>query len=77
MTDTIGDGYKKNAKELEKLLAKADDTAVLDAIDNIKRQKKAELAAYLKEKEGIEVDKNSIFDIQVKRLHEYKRRKRT
>ncbi|MCM1213007.1 MAG: glycogen/starch/alpha-glucan family phosphorylase [Lachnospiraceae bacterium] len=73
LTDTIGDGYKKDAGELEKLLAKADDAAVLDAIEKIKQQKKAELAAYLKEKEGIEVDSDSIFDIQIKRLHEYKR----
>ncbi|MCM1542722.1 MAG: glycogen/starch/alpha-glucan family phosphorylase [Blautia sp.] len=73
LTDTIGDGYKKDAGELEKLLAKADDAAVLDAIEKIKQQKKAELAAYLKEKEGIEVNDNSIFDIQIKRLHEYKR----
>ena len=73
LTDTIGDGFKKNADELEKLLTKIDDTAVLDAIESIKKQKKEELAAYIQEKEGIELDTNSIFDIQVKRLHEYKR----
>ena len=73
LTDTIGDGYKKDARELEKLLAKVDDTAVLDAIDKIKQQKKAALVAYLREKEGIEIDGGSIFDIQIKRLHEYKR----
>ena len=73
LTETIGDGYKKNADELEKLLTKKDDAAVLDAIEDIKRQKKEALAAYIQEKEGITLDANSIFDIQVKRLHEYKR----
>ena len=73
LTETIGDGYKKDANELEKLLAKKDDAAVLDAIDGIKHQKKEELAAYIKEKEGVALDTDSIFDIQVKRLHEYKR----
>ena len=73
LTETIGDGFKKDAGELEKLLAKKDDMAVLDAIDRIKQQKKAALASWLKEKEGIDVDGNSVFDIQVKRLHEYKR----
>jgi starch phosphorylase len=73
LTDTIGDGYKKNADELEKLLQKKDDEAVLDRIYDIKQEKKQRLAAYIKEKEGIDIDVNSIFDIQVKRLHEYKR----
>ena len=73
LSKTIGDGYKKDAKELEKLLTKLDDSAVLDSIDAIKQQKKAALASYLLEKEGVSVDTNSIFDIQVKRLHEYKR----
>lgn len=73
LTKTIGDGYKKNADELEKLLAKKEDANVLDAVDAIKHQKKEELAAYIKEKEGIALDTDSIFDIQVKRLHEYKR----
>ena len=73
LTDTIGDGYKKNADELEKLLKKVDDEKVLNAIEDIKMQKKEALAAYIKEKEGVELDPNSIFDIQVKRLHEYKR----
>ncbi len=73
LTEVIGDGYKKDAGELERLLEKKEDMAVLDAIDKIKQQKKQELAAYLKEKEGITVDGSSVFDIQVKRLHEYKR----
>ncbi|MDE5588909.1 MAG: glycogen/starch/alpha-glucan family phosphorylase, partial [Acetatifactor sp.] len=73
LTKTIGDGYKKDADQLEKLLAKKDDAAVLNAIEDIKKQKKKALAAYIREKEGVTLDLNSIFDIQVKRLHEYKR----
>ncbi len=73
LTETIGDGYKKDAALLERLLTRADDTAVLDAIDSIKQRKKAALVTYLREKEGIAVDPDSIFDIQIKRLHEYKR----
>jgi starch phosphorylase len=73
LTETIGDGYKKNADELEKLLTRKNDEALLDRIYDIKQDKKRKLAAYIKEKEGIDIDVNSIFDIQVKRLHEYKR----
>ena len=73
LTEVIGDGYKKDADELEKLLEFIDDQAVLDKIKEIKRNKKAELAAYVQEKEGVTLNPDSIFDIQVKRLHEYKR----
>ena len=73
LTETIGDGYKKDADELKKLLEFKEDAKVLDAIAAIKQTKKEELAAYLKEKEGVDVDPTSIFDIQIKRLHEYKR----
>ena len=73
LTETIGDGYKKDADKLKKLLAFKDDAKVLDAIADIKQTKKNELTAYLKEKEGVDVDPTSIFDIQIKRLHEYKR----
>lgn len=73
ITGLIGKGYKKDADELEKLLEFEDDAAVLDKLAEIKRTKKQELAAYVKEMEGVELDPNSIFDIQVKRLHEYKR----
>ncbi len=73
LTETIGDGYKKNADELEKLLAKKDDEKVLLALEDIKQQKKEALAAYILKKEGVRLDTNSVFDIQVKRLHEYKR----
>ena len=73
LTETIGDGYKKNADELEKLLEKIDDQGVLDELMNIKNIKKQELVDYVKEAEGITLNPDSIFDIQVKRLHEYKR----
>lgn len=73
LTDTIGSGYKKDAEELEKLLAKKEDAAVLQELENIKLLKKKQLAAYIQEKEGITLNTDSIFDIQVKRLHEYKR----
>ena len=73
ITETIGSGYKKNAFELEKLLEHKDDAAFLAKMQAIKDDKKKALAAYLKEKEGVDVDPTSIFDIQIKRLHEYKR----
>jgi starch phosphorylase len=73
ITKTIGDGYKKNAGELEKLLEHIDDEALLTQIKNIKKDKKAELAAYIKENEGQDINPESIYDIQIKRLHEYKR----
>ncbi len=70
---TIGTSYRKNADDLEKLLEQKDNKAVLDEIRAIKDQKKAELVKVLKEREGVDIDPNSIFDVQVKRLHEYKR----
>ncbi len=73
ITDTIGKGYKKNGFELEKLLDFKDDKEFLGKIQNIKQNKKNELAEYLYKKEGVKVDATSIFDIQIKRLHEYKR----
>lgn len=69
----IGDGFKKDADKLKDLTKYADDKAVLDKILDIKKQNKIRLAKYIKEHNGIEVDPNSIFDVQVKRLHEYKR----
>lgn len=71
--DTIGSGYRKNAFELEKLLEYKNDDSFLAALQNVKDGKKRELAAYIKEKEGVEISPDSIFDIQIKRLHEYKR----
>ena len=73
LSQTIGDGYKKDADELQKLLEHKEDQAVLDAIYDIKKTKKTELVSYIKDKEGVELNPDSIFDIQVKRLHEYKR----
>ena len=73
LEEVIGSGFKKDATELEKLLAFADDEAVLNKLDAIKRVKKEELAAVIKEREGIEISPDSIYDIQAKRLHEYKR----
>jgi starch phosphorylase len=73
ITDTIGAGYKKDAMELEKLLEHIDDEKLLARIKDIKKDKKAELAAYIKENEGQDINPESIYDIQIKRLHEYKR----
>ena len=69
----IGDGFKKDAEELEKLGAFVNDEAVLQKLLDVKNTKKAELKAYLKKTQNIELDENSIYDIQIKRLHEYKR----
>lgn len=69
----IGDGFKKDADELKKLLKFKDDKKVLEKILEIKDTKKAELKAYLLKKQNVEINENSIFDIQIKRLHEYKR----
>ena len=73
ISSLIGNGYKKDADELEKLLAYKDDEEVLAKLEEIKKGKKAELAAYIAEKEGVTLDEESIFDIQIKRMHEYKR----
>lgn len=73
LSETIGNGYKKDADKLEKLLEYKEDQKVLDRIAEIKMNRKRDLAAYVKEAEGVTLNPNSIFDIQVKRLHEYKR----
>lgn len=73
LTETIGDGYREDATQLERLLEYKDDPAVLERLAAIKRHKKSELAAYVKRKEGLVLNEASIFDIQIKRLHEYKR----
>ena len=73
MSGTIGDGFKKDADKLEKLLKYEDSQDVLDKLAQIKQNRKRELAAYVEEKEGIRLDPEAVFDIQVKRLHEYKR----
>ena len=73
ITELIGDGWKKDANELEKLGNFINDDAVLTKLVDIKNAKKTELASYLKKTQHLDVPDNSIFDIQVKRLHEYKR----
>lgn len=73
LAQTIGDGFKKDADKLEKLLEFKDNPDVLDQIAQIKMNRKQELVAYVKETEGVTLNPDSIFDIQIKRLHEYKR----
>ncbi|WP_186422189.1 glycogen/starch/alpha-glucan phosphorylase [Lacrimispora celerecrescens] len=72
ITSRIGEGYKKDAMELEKLAA-FDDEATLEAILDIKKRNKTALKEYLMLTQGADIDENSIYDIQIKRLHEYKR----
>ena len=73
ITSLIGEGWKKDAMELEKLGEFVSDPSVLEKLLNVKAEKKADLVSYLKDTQGLELNPNSIFDIQVKRLHEYKR----
>ena len=73
LDETIKDEYKEDASKLVKLLEYKDDETVLKRLLEIKKENKKDLAAYLKETQAIEIDADTIFDIQVKRLHEYKR----
>ncbi|OKL36171.1 glycogen/starch/alpha-glucan phosphorylase [Domibacillus mangrovi] len=73
LTDTIGDGFKKDASELSKLAPFAEDSAFLEKLWNVKLKRKEILAKRIFEQNGIKVDPTSIFDVQVKRLHAYKR----
>jgi len=73
ITDTIGKEYKKDASKLEDLMAYADDKEFLAKVRAIKVDKKKALAEYIKEREGVDINPESIFDIQIKRMHEYKR----
>ncbi|GFI61635.1 glycogen phosphorylase [Clostridiales bacterium] len=73
ITDTIGDGWITNLDELEKLLPYANDSEFRKKFMEIKTENKKALAEYIKEKNNIEIDCKSIYDIQVKRMHEYKR----
>ena len=73
ITSLIGEGYKTDATELEKLLKFKDDKKVLSELLKIKQLNKTVLKDYILATEGIEIDDNSIYDIQIKRLHEYKR----
>lgn len=73
ITELIGDGFVTNASHLKELEKFKDDAAVLDSLKKIKYNNKAAMAKYIKENNGISVDPDSIFDVQIKRLHEYKR----
>ena len=73
ITSLIGEGWKKDAMELEKLGQFVSDPAVPAKLLDVKAEKKAQLVSYLKETQGLKLNPDSIFDIQVKRLHEYKR----
>ena len=73
ITDLIGDGYKKDVDKLEELVKFIDCKDVLSKIDKIKKNNKINLKKYLKDTQNIDINENSIFDIQIKRLHEYKR----
>lgn len=69
----IGNGFKKDATELEKLLAFEKDETVLNKLEEIKMEKKLEFKEYMEKNQGLTIDEHSIIDVQVKRLHEYKR----
>lgn len=71
--ELIGPGYMENAEKLEKLLQYKDDEKVLEKLREIKGNAKKELKNYLKMTQNVDIDENAIFDIQIKRLHEYKR----
>ena len=73
LTELIGDGFLSNSMELEKLLKFQGDKKVLDELAKIKLENKKDLADFIYKQNGVLVDPNSIFDVQVKRLHEYKR----
>ena len=73
LDELIGEGYKKDAAELEKLLKYKEDEKVLDRLVEIKHSNKEALCKYLEETQGVKVSPDTIFDIQIKRLHEYKR----
>ncbi len=73
ITGRIGDGWKKDAEELQKLLGAKEDGEFLQQLLDVKQGNKRAFKEYLLEKSGVEIDENSIYDIQIKRLHEYKR----
>ena len=73
LNEVIGNSWQSNAYDLEKLLEYYDNEEVLTKLEDIKRSKKSQLSKFIKKKERIELDPDSIFDVQVKRMHEYKR----
>ena len=73
ITAAIGDGWKRDASRLEELLALRDDDSFVRGLLDIKQRNKFSLAAWLKAEKNVEVDPHSVFDVQVKRMHQYKR----
>lgn len=73
LDELIGEEYRHDSRQLENLLAYRDDEGVLKALELIKRDNKVRLAGYIAQANGINVDPDSLFDVQIKRLHEYKR----
>ncbi|MBQ6735167.1 MAG: glycogen/starch/alpha-glucan phosphorylase [Lachnospiraceae bacterium] len=73
LTELLGKGFHKNATKLKKLLDYENDKKVLDRLAQIKQHNKVKLAEYIEEKEGVALNPDSVFDIQIKRMHEYKR----
>lgn len=73
LDECIGTGYRKDPEELESFLKYADDPAVLDRLRAIKHQNKEDFAEHIRKKTGVSLNTHSIFDVQIKRLHEYKR----
>ena len=73
LTELIGDGFKRDSMALEDLLKYQNDSAVIDRLAAVKRENKVRLASYISKANGINVDPDSLFDVQIKRLHEYKR----
>lgn len=73
LIDNIGEGFIKNPKEMIKFKSKVNDIRILEELHNIKQSKKIELANYIYKNHQILVDTSSIFDVQVKRIHGYKR----
>ncbi|MDP4117769.1 MAG: glycogen/starch/alpha-glucan phosphorylase [Bacillota bacterium] len=73
LTEIIGDGFKHDSMELEKLMTYRDNEEVLENLVKIKYENKVNLANYISHANGVKVDPSSLFDVQVKRLHEYKR----
>ena len=73
ISSLIGDGWKKDAAKLTKLMDYIDEESTVEKFLEVKNTKKEQLCSYIKEHEGVDLDRNSIFDIQIKRMHEYKR----
>ncbi len=73
LSDTITDAYKKDANQLERLLDYKEDDIILNKLDAIKQNNKRKLARYIAQHEGVQLDPDGIFDVQIKRMHEYKR----